>query len=59
MAKTNDGRSIDTSIVSSTLDVSVSVSDPATLEVLAADATFELNLKAAIAETISVDPKTV
>ncbi len=58
-AKSSDGKKIETSFLSSSMELFVDVNNPADLEVLTVDTTFESNLKTAVAETLKVYPKTV
>ena len=46
-------------MVSSHIELSINVRKSSDLTEVAADATFQGNLKIAIAETVDVDPKTV
>ncbi len=55
----SDGRRVETSIVSSSIELSISGGNTGDLRILASDAIFEGNLRAAIAETLDVDPRTV
>ncbi len=57
-ARSNDGRTIETSTLKSSVVLSVGVGDPSkyTIDDLAADRMFEENLEIAIAEALNVDP---
>ncbi len=57
-ARSNGGRTIETSTLKSSVVLSVGVGDPSkyTIDDLAADRMFEENLEIAIAEALNVDP---
>ncbi len=45
--------------MSGSFELSVGLSDPSQLSLIAADSTLETNLRNAIGDTLSVDPNTV